>query len=145
MLAKLLTSYAARVLVLFMNTSPPATHPAGTSADPIGPCQDRSDRTEQHLRILAELAEIGMDLARAVRQQALGQAVPQQTEDPQAEAPQADAPEPVGGGDLALVFSHIARAVRQTAALEAKIAEGRHQISPQTSCATSTVRASFVH
>jgi hypothetical protein len=63
-------------------------------------------RTERHLRTLAELAEIGMDLAREVRRQAL---------DETADAPPA--------GELALTFSRIARAVRQTVALEAKLAE----------------------
>jgi hypothetical protein len=62
-------------------------------------------RTERHLRMLQELAEIGMDLARGVRAQAL---------DPAAEA---------AGGDFGLVFSRIARAVRQTLALETRIAQ----------------------
>ena len=62
-------------------------------------------RTERHLRMLQELAEIGMDLARGVRAQAL---------DPAAGA---------AGGDFGLVFSRIARAVRQTLALEARIAQ----------------------
>src|SRR5260370_7024883 len=70
--------------------------------------------------MLAELAEIGMDLARAVRRQALDHA-----ESEQADAPQVDAPDRIGGGDLALVFSRIARAARQTVALEAKLAEDR--------------------
>src|SRR5260370_12559761 len=73
--------------------------------------------------MLAELAEIGMDLARAVRRQALDHA-----ESEQADAPQVDAPDRIGGGDLALVFSRIARAVRQTVALEAKLAEDRRAL-----------------
>jgi hypothetical protein len=63
-------------------------------------------RTERHLRLLAELAEIGMDLAREVRRQALDQT---------------DAAPPAA--ELALTFSRIARAVRQTVALESKLAE----------------------
>jgi hypothetical protein len=55
-------------------------------------------RTERHLRLLAELAELGMTLARTIVAQA---------ED---------------GAELA--FARIARAVRQTLALEAKLAEG---------------------
>ncbi|HEY4032301.1 MAG TPA: hypothetical protein VGM25_18285 [Caulobacteraceae bacterium] len=54
-------------------------------------------RTERHLRLLAELAELGMTLARTVVAQA---------ED---------------GAELA--FARLARAVRQTLALEAKLAE----------------------
>ena len=106
----------------------PSAHPAGASADPG---QDRSercaycleDRTERHLRMLQELAEIGMKLARAVEQQALNQAVPDQ-----ADTPEAGASDRIGGGDLALVFSRIARAVRQTLALEAKLAENRRTL-----------------
>ncbi|HEX3363697.1 hypothetical protein [Phenylobacterium sp.] len=56
--------------------------------------------------MLAELAEIGMDLAREVGRQALDQS---------AEAPSA--------ADLALTFSRVARAVRQTVAPEARLAE----------------------
>ncbi|HEY4029720.1 MAG TPA: hypothetical protein VGM25_05210 [Caulobacteraceae bacterium] len=59
-------------------------------------------RTERHLRLLAELAELGMTLARTVVAQAEEGAEP--------------APE--------LAFARIARAVRQTLALEAKLAEG---------------------
>jgi hypothetical protein len=73
--------------------------------------------------MLAELAEIGMKLARAVERQALDQAVPEE-----ADTPQAGAPDRSGGGDLALVFSRIARAVRQTVALEAKLAEDRRAL-----------------
>jgi hypothetical protein len=107
--------------------------PAVASDDQIDPCQDRSegcalrseDPTEWHLRMLKELAEIGMKLARAVEQQA----VPEEAPEPE-KAPEPDqAPEPerarapgrIGAGDLALVFSRIARAVRQTLALHAKI------------------------
>jgi hypothetical protein len=55
-------------------------------------------RTERHLRLLAELAELGMTLARTIVAQA------------------------EEGAELA--FARIARAVRQTLALEAKLAEG---------------------
>ncbi len=70
-------------------------------------------RAERHLRLLQELAEIGMDIARAVRAEAV------------AEADAAEpAPSRFGNADPGLVFSRIARAVRQTLALEARIAEG---------------------
>jgi hypothetical protein len=73
------------------------------TAAPDHPEQDMPEadtRTHQRLAILRELAEIGMRLARGVERQA---------EDPEA-AP----------GDVGLVFSRIARAVRQTLALEAR-------------------------
>jgi hypothetical protein len=78
--------------------SPPPVTP-----DALDPA---SARTERHLALLAELADIGMDLAREVRRQAL---------DPSEDAPSAS--------DLALTFSRVARAVRQTVALEARLAE----------------------
>ena len=65
------------------------------------------DRAERHARVLRELSEIGMDLAREVRRQAL------------------EAGTDIPAADLALEFSRIARAVRQTVALEAKLAEDR--------------------
>lgn len=69
------------------------------------------ERTERHLAVLKELTEIGMRVARAVEAQATGEAAP-------------DAPAIVGT-DLGLTLSRIARAVRQTVALEAKLAEDR--------------------
>ena len=60
-----------------------------------------AERTRRHTAILAELAEIGMDLARRVQRQAAEDARP----------------------DLAVAFSRIARAVRLTLALETRITE----------------------
>ena len=77
------------------------------SAEPIS-ADPSSDRAERRLRILQELAEIGMDLARAVRTRAL--------------AADADLSAAV---DLGLSFSRIARAVRQTVALEARLEQDR--------------------
>ena len=79
-----------------------------------------AERTARHLRLLAELAEIGMELARDVRRQAL-----------EPDAGRMDAAAGSAGGrgaraearaDLGLVFARIARAVRQTVALEARLA-----------------------
>ena len=75
-------------------------------------------RVGRHMRVLEELTDIGMRLARDVERQAL------------ADKPRRDAlPDPAllnGAGrartDWALVFARIARAVRQTVALEAKLA-----------------------
>jgi len=84
---------------LFVTNALPAPETA-----PTDPCEDRAAR---RLRVLQELAEIGMDLARALRQRAAEQAAPE------------------AGGDVALAFSRIARAVRQTVALEARLDEDR--------------------
>src|SRR5713101_737628 len=96
---------------------PAAALTDSASADQIDPCQDRSegcvlrseDPTEWHLRMLKELAEIGMDLARAVRQQAIPEEAPEPDPAPEPdqvpELKQARAPDRIGAGDLALVFS----------------------------------------
>ncbi|MDB5425511.1 MAG: hypothetical protein JWQ29_2927 [Phenylobacterium sp.] len=83
---------------------------AATPSDP---------RTERHLRLLQELAELGMDIARAVRAEAVEPA-PEPDDDAAPAAPSRF------GADLGLVFARIARAVRQTLALEARVAaDGR--------------------
>jgi hypothetical protein len=85
-----------------------------TSAHP--PCETpdpAAERTERHLQMLQELGELGMRLARAVTEQAVETAA-----------------EP--DRDLGLVFSRIARAVRQTIALEAKLAEDRRKAETET-------------
>ncbi|HEV7385830.1 MAG TPA: hypothetical protein VGN89_13180 [Phenylobacterium sp.] len=68
------------------------------------------DRAQRRFRVLQELAEIGMELARDVQRQAREQAREQDRE---------------SAADLGLVFSRIARAVRQTVALEAKLDQDR--------------------
>ncbi|MDB5462558.1 MAG: hypothetical protein JWP23_947, partial [Phenylobacterium sp.] len=75
-------------------------------------------RTARHLRGLAELGEIGMELARLVRRQAVEQA---------AANPDSAVDERVG-----LVFARIARAVRQTFALEARLADDRRTAEAAT-------------
>jgi hypothetical protein len=76
---------------------------ASTPADLTAPDETR---TERHLRLLAELAELGMTLARTL--------VAQAEETPPT-------------GDPGLALARIARAVRQTLALEARLAED-HQL-----------------
>ncbi len=80
------------------------------------------ERSARHLRMLRELAEIGMELAREVRRQALEQP----PIDPSVSDPAV--PDPARGRaltDLGLVFSRIARSVRQTMALEASVEQDR--------------------
>lgn len=87
------------------------------SPDPQ-PDDSAEARTARHLRGLAELGEIGLELARLVRRKAVEQA----------------AANPDGAVDesLGLVFARIARAVRQTFALEAKLAEDRRTAEAAT-------------
>jgi hypothetical protein len=100
-------------------TAPLLTDPSWDRADGCV-CGAAEARTERHLRILEDLAEIGMDLARTVQRQAHEQAAAGS-----------------GAADLGLVFSRIARAVRQTVALEARLAEDR-----QTKTAAQIARQS---
>ena len=86
------------VLVLFM-------FDAETIPDPA-PTDPAADRAERHGRVLQELTDLGMRLARAVSAQA------------------ADA-DPAAAHGLALDFARIARAVRQAVALEARLADDR--------------------
>jgi hypothetical protein len=88
-------------------TAPMPTDPSRGRAEGCV-CGAAEARTERHLRTLEDLAEIGMDLARTVQRQAHEQAA-------------AD----LDAAALGLVFSRIARAVRQTVALEARLAEDR--------------------
>jgi hypothetical protein len=86
--------------------------------DPEGRAEVRACAAEarraRQLAMLQELAEIGMQMARAVRDEALART------DATAPVP----PSRFGGGDLGLVYARIARAVRQTLALETRVADG---------------------
>jgi hypothetical protein len=103
-------------------------HATSTSADPAAhdPSPDRAEgrarsgddeagaNHERHARVLRELTEIGMTIARTIERQAI-----------EAAKPAADgwvAP-PGGPRDFAALFACISRAVRLTVALEARLAE----------------------
>ena len=61
-----------------MDGNHPATHsilPSEAEPD-LGPDLGAVERRARHLRILAELADIGMELAKHVRRQALEEVVP---------------------------------------------------------------------
>jgi hypothetical protein len=96
-----LTSGPIYVLVLFMDGMSPPSH----AKELPSPNPEAAERRARHLRILAELADIGMELVQQVRLQALEE----------------DAP---GGADPVLAFTRLAKAVRQTVALEARVAAG---------------------
>ena len=80
------------------------------SLDPPRPCE-REARALRQMRMLEELAEIGMKLARAVERR-IEESLSAAAED--------------GDGGLALVFSRISRAVRQTIALESRLDRELH-------------------
>jgi hypothetical protein len=90
-----LTFAGSYVLVLFMIAAQPIRETAEAA----------EERAERHLGMLRELAEIGMGLARKL----------------QHEADQAD----TVPAELVLTFSRLARAVRQTMALETRLADDR--------------------
>ena len=78
---------------------------------------DVNARQARQLATLVELAEIGMQMARAARDEVLALAAP-------ADAAQPARPSPFGRADLGLTYTRVARAVRQTLALETRIADG---------------------
>jgi hypothetical protein len=77
-------------------------------------------RAERRLRVLEELTEIGLDLARALHRQALAAADPVGPTEPA----EPDAPTPTTpAGDPSVAFARISRAIRLTLALEARTDE----------------------
>ena len=89
-------------------------HPLPAPGDGDDPDEAMAAR---HSRMLAELGDIAMQLARAAGRRALAQA--------EATEAQADDRGDAGRGDLGLAFTRIARCVRQTLAQEAKLARAR--------------------
>ena len=92
--------------------------PKKTSTDPSR--ERRKDRTaaetlEWELRILDELAEMGLDMARALERRVQAQAAAGQP---------LSAP---GGEDVGLAFERIARDICQTVALSARLERGMHR------------------
>ena len=99
-------------------------------------------RCARQMAMLQELAEIGMQMVRAVRDEAvvraeafdLGVAL-------SAPTPTSTPASPVGGRDLGTVYSRISRAVRQTMALETRFAEGLEAArTARSSARRATVR-----
>jgi len=95
------------------------------SLDPSDTLDPAAERAARHGRILAELAEIGLDLARTLRRQAEAQ---DQLQDV---AERAGVAEVVGGsvtvefrGDLGRTYDRLSRAIRLTLHLETRVAEG---------------------
>jgi hypothetical protein len=70
---------------------------------------DPADMAERHGRILTELAELGLSLARGLHERALA------------------AETPKDAAEMGLAFHRISRSVRQTLALEAKLERDRHR------------------
>jgi hypothetical protein len=97
-----LTFDANNVLCLFLLASP-------ISSDPQPP-----DRAAERFAMLRELADIGMEIARALQNEVRARAEPLEAAEP-----------PQSVAELGLAFSRVSRAVRQTLALEAQLEEGR--------------------
>ena len=97
-------------LVPLMNTHQTSTNQTAST-----------ERAERHSGVLRELAEIGMDLARALRAHALAE------------------PDAAQAADVGLVFSRISRAIRQTVALEAKL-DADHETRAERAQAAQSVR-----
>ena len=101
------------------------THQTSTNqsaSSPHSPSNAQSpstERAERHDSVLRELAEIGMDLARALRTHALAE------------------PNVARAAEFGLVVSRVSRAIRQTVALEAKLDERLGVSTPWTPSLTS--------
>ena len=92
-------------------------------------------QSQLRMAMTHELAEIGMDLARALRAEVMARV--SGVENAEGDAVSA----PVFGGDVGLVYSRIARAVRMTLALEAMI-DGDVQARAESGRRPSAARAS---
>ena len=97
----------------------PAISPEDTA--PCACCAGAGTRIARQLAMLQELAEIGMDLARAVRREALAEP----KDDGAPKTPTRSA------ADYDLALSRIARTVRQTLALETRLAAD-HEAEQET-------------
>ncbi|HEX4259930.1 MAG TPA: hypothetical protein VHY76_02420 [Acetobacteraceae bacterium] len=94
---------------------------------PLDPAAEA--RKGRHLRQLEELAELGMAMARSVAKSALhpppaDDTAADDTAPPDPETPATAPPQPASRSNPGLVFARLAHSVRQTIALEARIAAG---------------------
>jgi len=88
-------------------------------------------RAERQLRMLEELAEIGMDLARAL---------PRRVEAESEADTKTDAPAHTAGRDPADAFQRLSRAIRLTLALETRVAEALRALIAGEAVAAETRR-----
>jgi hypothetical protein len=97
---------------LFLNISP-----TPTSSTPLDRLEaDVPDRAAERFAMLRELADIGMEMARALQGEVRARA----------EVVEDDAADPSRSvAELGLAFSRVSRAVRQTLALEARLEDDR--------------------
>jgi hypothetical protein len=107
----------------------PMTGPSTLAASPADPAaagaQDGRALLARQLAMLGELAEIGMDLARALARQATKPAPPETAPETASETASAAAaedahPVQVATGDVSLAYARLARAVRLTLAQQAR-------------------------
>jgi len=89
--------------------------PGSPTLNAISEPPEPDERTQRHLAMCQEMAEIGMQLIRAVAHKAMQDWT---EEEPEPQAKAAKKPDP------ALTFTRISGAVRQAIALEARIAQG---------------------
>jgi len=103
-----------------------ATNPSGPEVNIISPSQTQTaeQRTARHLRMCEEMAELGMDLARAAARQAAREAAALEAaaQHPQSGLPTPAQTRPHKTTDPATLFTRLCSAVRQAIALEAKLA-----------------------
>jgi hypothetical protein len=117
------------VLVSFMFIAPISTENDAPGLEPAGVRLGWADfeRASERLEMLRRLARLGMDLAQALRDRVV-----------EAEGP------PANGADPALSFTRVARAVRQSLALEARLEDDRRALSDRTEAAVAAARAEAI-
>ena len=129
-----LTRDDSNVHYLFVNMTSRITASADTAqTDPAGAREESCARcapADPSMATLDELSEIGMTIARALKEEALARAAMAQAAAVRTAAALAageplPSQPPAGGIDLSLSFSRVSRAVRLTLALKAKLASDR--------------------
>jgi hypothetical protein len=101
-----------------------ASAPPSPQADDQAPAPGAAPRAliERQLWVLGRLAEVGLNVALAIEQQATAAAeAPDAAEPPPASRPPTPKPGRVVQGDIALAYARASRAVRLTVALQARL------------------------
>jgi len=124
-----LTFLDFHVLVSFVFVAPIPTENDAAGLEPACVRLGWADfeRAEERLDMLRRLARLGMDLAQALRDRVV----------------EADGP-PAAGADPAMSFTRVARAVRRSLALEARLADERRALSERTEAAAAAARAQAI-
>ncbi|HVJ51066.1 MAG TPA: hypothetical protein VM689_01300 [Aliidongia sp.] len=104
--------------------------PSGARAESCA-CSSGLDLTAREALVLDELTEIGMTIARSLKDEALARATVAQALAARVTAGEPAVPVPAGDADLARSFGHVSRAVRLTLALKSRLVADRLAVAAQ--------------